>query len=425
MEYSHTTPFFNTELNTSTTVGILVWCAGPITGFFAQPAIGAMSDRLGRRKPFVMAGAVLTAAASVTFSLAETIAGEQSVGAVIIAMISFWVMDISINIVMVTLRLLISDAAASSPELQQQQQQTQATAQTIASLFQGAGQVTGMLINSLFSDPLGRLWVLYTIASCCLLVTCAVAVFAVHETPHRIQTVGGKPLCSRVVGGARGVISVLWTEVCRPPFRMLRILLAQFFTWLAWFSITIILTTWFAESFFAGNGDKGDSAGSMAFLYQAVVQLVSSLLLTICLARITGRRTVPFVWALTLAPLSACCTAMFATVQASRDPPPVWVAQLLWGLTGVATASTNIFPFAAVGNIYHDHHDKGLLMGLLNVSIVLPQLLDTLALGPFQKAVGINWCLLLAACFGAGACVFSLFASAPAAPPPSNGPTKL
>eukprot|EP01105_Mastigella_eilhardi_P015575 TRINITY_DN3569_c0_g2_i3.p4 TRINITY_DN3569_c0_g2~~TRINITY_DN3569_c0_g2_i3.p4 ORF type:complete len:117 (-),score=39.00 TRINITY_DN3569_c0_g2_i3:51-401(-) len=116
---------------------------------------------------------------------------------------------------------------------------------------------------------------------------------------------------------------------------------------------------------------------------------------------------------------------MFATVQASRDPPPVWVAQLLWGLTGVATASTNIFPFAAVGNIYHDHHDKGLLMGLLNVSIVLPQLLDTLALGPFQKAVGINWCLLLAACFGAGACVFSLFASAPAAPPPSNGPTKL
>src|SRR5262249_37736226 len=45
----------------------MLWLAGPVTGLLVQPIIGAMSDRtwcwLGRRRPYFLAGALLSSAA--------------------------------------------------------------------------------------------------------------------------------------------------------------------------------------------------------------------------------------------------------------------------------------------------------------------------------------------------------------------------
>src|SRR4051794_909734 len=47
----------------------LISCAGPVTGVLVQPIVGALSDRcgmsLGRRRPFLLLGALLTAVALV------------------------------------------------------------------------------------------------------------------------------------------------------------------------------------------------------------------------------------------------------------------------------------------------------------------------------------------------------------------------
>src|ERR1700719_1033152 len=44
-----------------------LWLAGPVTGLVVQPIIGAMSDRtwnwLGRRRPYFLAGAILSSLA--------------------------------------------------------------------------------------------------------------------------------------------------------------------------------------------------------------------------------------------------------------------------------------------------------------------------------------------------------------------------
>ena len=403
MEYSHTTPAI-TALGASFTVAVLAWCAGPITGLVVQPIIGALSDKFKKRTPFIVMGALLTVGASMVFSVAEYIAGGANTGAVVIALISFWCMDISINCTMVTLRLLVSDLAVSLSKTSGDQQ---ASAQTLASIFQGAGQVTGMLVNGLFSDPLENLWKLYLVAGCSLLLSCAVCVTVatcVASPSYVVKTPQG-----RSHEKFSTVIKSLFKELISRPFLMLRVLLVQLFTWLGWYCTLTILTSWFADMFFATSmsssdaADKGDNAGSMAFLCQAVVQLGCSLALTPILQHFTGRLWVIRIgWAATLFMMPVGVLLMYGLCSISILP--LWGAQLLWGITGFASAGTNIFPFAIVGQLYANSDNKGFMMGILNVSIVIPQLLDTLYLGTFEEHFGINSCLLLAGCFGLCAC---------------------
>ncbi|KAH3745586.1 splicing factor, arginine/serine-rich 15 [Pelomyxa schiedti] len=398
MEYSHTTPFLTDHLDTSFTIGVLV-----------QPVVGALSDKFQTRKPFVAIGAVLTCCASMTFSTSDLISGGINNGAIAIALISFLVMDLSINATMVSLRLLTSDMVSSSGDVTQQ-----ATAQTIASIFQATGQISGMLINGVFPNPLEQLWVPYAIASGSLLVSCGVCMMAAKETdkedspqePHQPH----QNCTTSLVNFARW-LKLMGQELAAPPWMMGRVLAVQIFTWLSWFCSLIVLTSWFSEVFFEGDGDEGDNAGSMAFLAQAVVQLGASLLLSALMRWEQGRQEkkppqpestcqlslTHIGWCITLLPLPVCCGLMFGLSAAEKLP--VWGAQLLWGFTGIATAGTNIFPFAVVGQLYPSKN-KGFMMGFLNLAIVIPQLIDTLYIGSVQEGFSINACIFLTAMWG-------------------------
>jgi maltose/moltooligosaccharide transporter len=71
----------------------ILWIAGPVSGMVVQPIIGYMSDktwnRLGRRKPYFLAGAVLA-------SLALIVMPNSSVLWFAAGML--WIMDASINV---------------------------------------------------------------------------------------------------------------------------------------------------------------------------------------------------------------------------------------------------------------------------------------------------------------------------------------
>jgi solute carrier family 45 protein 1/2/4 len=57
----------------------LVWLAGPLGGLLIQPIIGMISDksrsRYGRRRPFMMAGAISSAICMLILGWAKEIAG--------------------------------------------------------------------------------------------------------------------------------------------------------------------------------------------------------------------------------------------------------------------------------------------------------------------------------------------------------------
>src|SRR4030095_1305037 len=81
-----------------------LWLAGPITGLVIQPIIGAMSDRtwnrLGRRRPYFLAGAVVASGC---------LGFMPHAGAVWRAGWRLWILDASINITMEPFRAFVAD----------------------------------------------------------------------------------------------------------------------------------------------------------------------------------------------------------------------------------------------------------------------------------------------------------------------------
>ncbi len=105
----------------------ILWIAAPITGLIVQPIIGQMSDktwnRLGRRRPFFLVGAILA-------SLALFIMPNSPVLWIAAGML--WIMDASINVSMEPFRAYVGDMLPS-------EQRTNGF--TMQSFFIGAGAV--------------------------------------------------------------------------------------------------------------------------------------------------------------------------------------------------------------------------------------------------------------------------------------------
>jgi maltose/moltooligosaccharide transporter len=110
----------------------ILWIAAPVTGLIMQPIIGHMSDntwnRLGRRRPYFLTGAILA-------SLALLIMPNSPVLWIAAGML--WIMDASINISMEPFRAFVGDMLPS-------EQRTQGFA--TQSFFIGTGAVIASLL---------------------------------------------------------------------------------------------------------------------------------------------------------------------------------------------------------------------------------------------------------------------------------------
>lgn len=82
----------------------ILWIAAPVTGLVVQPIIGYMSDktwnRLGRRRPFFLTGAILASVAIILMPNSPTLW---------IAAGMLWILDASINISMEPFRAFVGD----------------------------------------------------------------------------------------------------------------------------------------------------------------------------------------------------------------------------------------------------------------------------------------------------------------------------
>ena len=82
-----------------------LWVAAPLTGLLVQPVIGHMSDRtwlgrLGRRRPYFVAGAVLATLALFLMPLASVL---------LAAALLLWLLDASLNVSMEPFRAFVGD----------------------------------------------------------------------------------------------------------------------------------------------------------------------------------------------------------------------------------------------------------------------------------------------------------------------------
>ena len=110
------------ELGASPFIFGLIWLAGPFTGMVVQPLIGALSDKtrtpFGRRRPYLLGGALLSAlalwafpnSAAITNWIANTLHVNLPIwSALLFAAIMIWILDACVNIAQGPYRALVPD----------------------------------------------------------------------------------------------------------------------------------------------------------------------------------------------------------------------------------------------------------------------------------------------------------------------------
>ncbi len=116
----------------------ILWLAAPLTGLIVQPIIGHASDRtwgpLGRRRPYFLAGAILSSAALILMPRSSALWMAAGL---------LWVLDASINISMEPFRAFVADLL---PEAQR----TRGFA--MQSLFIGLGAVIASALPYLLTN---------------------------------------------------------------------------------------------------------------------------------------------------------------------------------------------------------------------------------------------------------------------------------
>ncbi len=119
----------------------ILWIAAPVTGLLVQPVVGYFSDRtwnrLGRRRPYFLGGAVLASLALIAMPNSPTLW---------VAAGMLWIMDASINISMEPFRAFVGDNLPS-------EQRT--TGFAMQSFFIGTGAVIASLLPWLLTGFFG------------------------------------------------------------------------------------------------------------------------------------------------------------------------------------------------------------------------------------------------------------------------------
>jgi maltose/moltooligosaccharide transporter len=430
-----------------------LWVAAPLTGLLVQPIIGHMSDRtwlgrLGRRRPYFLAGAILAAVALLLMPESQ---------ALLMAALLLWMLDASLNISMEPFRAFVGDMLPRD-------QHTAGYA--VQTAFIGAGAVIGSIFPYLL-DHLGvpnaapdgiipptvrySFWaggialfaaVMWTVLSTREYAPDEMAAFGGAEQASDGGTV--RALAARthgsslawimagavvalatwklalekevyLLGGlliAYGLASIVAIRLARAgrsanmlanidgdfsgmPTIMKRLALVQFFSWSALFIMWINTTPVVARNFYhspdpasAGFQEAGNWVGVLFAVYNGVAAVAALALLPV-LSRAVGKSRTHMICLL-------CGAAGYLSFLIIRDPKLLIVSEI--GI-GIAWASILAMPYAILASSL-PQKKLGIYMGLFNIFIVVPQLLVATVMGSIMKAFFPDqpiWTMLAAA----------------------------
>ena len=415
-----------------------LWVAAPLTGLLVQPIIGHYSDRtwsrLGRRRPYFLAGAILAAASLLYMPLAPVLFA---------AALTLWILDASLNISMEPFRAFVGDMLGKD-------QHTVGYAMQTA--FIGAGAVVGSIfpwaldqwgvaneaaagvipdtvkysfwfggvallvavLGTVLStkeyspaemaafdgeemvddDPTIRALAARSYLASAFWIAAGIAVIVgVFELglEKEVYLLGGllaaygiasmAAIAMAKAGGGKNLLGHIVGDFAGMPPVMKQLAVAQFFSWSALFIMWINTTPVVAQYYF-GSSDPASAAyqeggnwvGIMFAVYNGVAAVAALTLLPVMARRIGKART------------HLLCLLAGAAGYASffliRDPQWLLLSEI--GV-GIAWASILAMPYAILASSL-PQRKLGIYMGLFNIFIVVPQLLVATVMGSIVKA---------------------------------------
>ena len=351
----------------------ILWIAAPAAGLLVQPLVGHFSDRtwtrMGRRRPYVLAGAILSAIALLSM---------PNAGALWLAVCLLWFLNGSMNVSVGPFKAFVGDLLAPK-------QRT--TGYAFQTAFIGAGAVAASLAPTFFTQflhvsnvaPAGQIpssvrYAFY-MGAAALIGAVLWTVATTRETPLE----GGGVR----IGGGSGLTAL--GEIGRDFLAMHKMMaplaVVQFFSWSALFCMWIFTTPVVAQYAFGATetaskayNDGADWVGILFAVYNGVAALYA-----LALPNLAARFGRPRLHA---AGLIAGAIG-FGGFLFIRNP---YVLLLPMIGIGIAWSSILTLPYAILSDAVPSGK-LGVYMGLFNIFIVLPQLVISITLGPISKAL--------------------------------------
>ena len=382
----------------------MFWIVAPLVGMIVQPLIGHYSDRtwnrLGRRKPYFLTGALLSSLALILLPNSGGMAGW--IPALWIGAGFVMVMDASFNIAMEPFRALVAD---NLPDRQR------TLGFSVQTFLIGLGAVVGSALPDIMAwmgvskevGPDGiannikySFYIGAVVFVAAILVT---VLFSKEYPPAEYERYHGKPDPATEKAG----IGEIFRDFARMPRTMKQLGLVQFFSWFALFSMWVFTTDAVATHVYGLSGnyaktvaynEAGNKVGSSFAVYNFVAMIYALFLPVI--AKRMGRK---LTHALSLVAGGIGLISIFFI----KDP-----AMLKYSMVGVGLAWASILamPYVILSGCLPPGK-MGIYMGIFNFFITLPQIINGLFGGwivkhiyagqPIYAIVLAGFCLLCAA----------------------------
>ncbi len=353
----------------------LIWLAGPFTGMVVQPLIGALSDKttlaFGRRRPYLLGGALLSAVALVALPNSELIVNWLSnqlhlplpaLAALFFAAVMIWILDACVNIAQGPYRALVPDVvpreqhslanAYISLAIGLGSVVAAATAPFLKWAFHYQMSIPAQFVMAALAFTLGMIWT-------CMFIKEHKYTPSEEEKSEKfnfIQSLKDFFALSPEVG------KICWM---------------QFFTWIGNMCMMIYFTQYAVHTVF-GVPDLSGVAETVKASYDSLM-LAGTNFSSICFAIFN---LVCFLIAIPIGVLSgkfgnkkvhiiSMISMAIAFLGMAFTKNPVAVATLM-GLSGIGWASICALPFAMLSR-YIKAGTEGSVMGIFNIFIAGPQ----------------------------------------------------